>query len=145
MNLKTEKRDIDGVQFTVTQHPPLRALPLFVRLGKAVGSALFDMMEIDLRANAKALAPIMEDVFSKLSGDEATTLVRELLLGTTAIVDGRATPLTDDNAINSVFASRLPTMFRAAAFSAEVNFANFFGGWPHGAQATTAAEGNPSG
>lgn len=143
-NLKQDKRTIDGIDFTVTQHPPLRALPLFVRLGKALGTAFFMMLETDVRADVRALGPALEEAFTNLSGEEAQVLTRDLLASTIAVTDGVAHSLTDDNKINLVFAGRLPTLLKALAFSAEVNFADFFDGWLSGNPGANPTAANPS-
>ncbi len=145
-DLKKDKRVIDGIEFNVTQHPPLRALPLFAKLAKTVGPAFFMALDAGsalLKKDIRELGPILEELFSNLAPEDVPLFARELLVFTSATHGGVLRALVDDATINTVFAGRLPTMLKAMAFSAEVNFATFFVGSPNGSLATPAAA-NPS-
>lgn len=143
-NLKVEKRDIDGLEVEVTQHPPMAALPLFTRLGRSIGPAFFAVLEHrnDLLQNAEVMLPVILDVFEKLGGDELQVLARELLRATSVTVDGKRWSLDGDDKLNNVFAGRLPAIFKVMSFAAEVNFGNFFEGWR--AQKAAPAKESPS-
>jgi len=140
--LRTETRDIEGIEITTTQLPPLRALALMPRLGKVIAPMLaLDGVSMD--SDVRELVPALVQMLDTLSGDEATALTRALLASTTALLDGKMVQLNRDETLTMVFAGRLKAMVLAVAFAVGVNYGEFFAKGPAASPATSPQMASP--
>lgn len=134
---ETEKRSIDGHEYTVTQMgfaDQRRVLALLTKKlgpGLAVGlggllSALgrekgTSVLDLDFEELSQGIVRLIQDL------DEADLLVLEEAFGKTSTVrksDGKTPFLTSDNIGH--FRGRMLAYFKWLAFCVEVNYADFF-------------------
>lgn len=113
--LKTETKEIDGIEFTVTQFPAMKALEVMASLQNA-SSGMDPNMKLGHIAVGK-MDPVAQRkmVLDVLQCTQA--LIREPSLTLVA--------LTDQKAIDRVFSGRLRTMFKVIEFAVEVNYGDF--------------------
>ncbi len=128
MGRKKETRSIDGLQVTVVQFEAVRGFSVGVKLGKALGPALFLLPGVAPDADAGALIPMIGEVLERLDNGAGERLMVELLAGTIVETDGKRFSLSGVPEINTAFEGNLRTMIKVCAFAAEVNFAGFFDG-----------------
>lgn len=121
--IKTETQTIDGKSFTVVQFVAMRGFPIFMRFVKAVGPALAALQSADPNAQ---VASAIGTAFKDLDTDAMTALATDMLQGTTTSLNGEVMRLDNANTINAVFGGNLMLMFKVLAFSAKVNFGDFF-------------------
>lgn len=139
MKRRTEKREVAGLNLSTTQLPVMRATLLVPRLGRVLapilamaGGNLKDAM------NAEA-GPLLQAALGALTEQELRELIRDLLAGTTAEIEGKLLPLTSEANIELAF-DGVVQLFAACKFAVEVNFHDFF--TIAGAQASESA--NPA-
>lgn len=137
--LKTETRDIDGVQVTCTQFVCTRALALLPRLGGSFAPLLGVLTE---RKLTDADVVLVCGVIAQ-GGSEAPAVAAEVLAGSTAVVNGHVRGLGDRAAIDAVFGGNLIALLKAVALALEVNFGSFCGALG-GSAPSEAAEVAPS-
>lgn len=121
----TQTKDIDGLTVEVTKFKPRRALRVMARLVRTFGPAIVPLVEKGSLAGADAGSLMLG--MSQLSDDVVDELATTLLEG--AVVSGHAEfpgrqDLKNAAKIDLVFDDVL-TLFKACAFSLEVNFRNF--------------------
>lgn len=126
MGQKTEKKTIDGLEFTTTQLPAMKALALGTRLGRALGPALAKASGLAGSQDVAELAPAVAALFSQLDGPEAQALTREIFVATQVEFEGKLIPLATTEMIDHVFTGRLGALLSTLRFVLEVNFADFF-------------------
>lgn len=116
MAIETKSKEIDGVTYTVTQLPGMKALKMQPRLARVIAPALA-LASTDVGAGIASL-------FERLTPDELDAIARELLFNATA----DEIPLFGTKGcFDSHFAGcseRVLTLLRFAI--EEVNFAGFF-------------------
>lgn len=131
MARKRESKTIDGIEVTCVQHGVFDGLALGTKLGKLLGPALAKAQGLSVADDVSKLAPALSELFSRLDGAEAQSLLAELLSGSVALYAGPNGPVSmalgKRDAIELVFAGNLPAAIKAAVFAAQVNFSNFFG------------------
>ena len=143
--IESFERTIDGVTVRVTQLPAMKALRLYPRLAKVLGSALREL-KLDGKLgdiNVEQVGKMLESVGGTLTPDELESLI-QALLGEASIT------YTDESGIsqgfgsdtggrrtgefskvaNVAFAGRTMTLMRAALFALEVNFADLWRSLP---------------
>lgn len=130
MNLKTDTRTIDGIEFTTQQLPALSSFALMAKLGKLLAPIIGSINGISLDSDLSSLGPALTQLFSQLDGKESQNLAREILPSTSAIIDGKQITLSTPEAINYVFSGKLKTMLLVLKFSLEVNFSDFLSELP---------------
>ncbi len=143
--VKTEHREFDGIRFQTTQFPAMRSFRLLTSLAKQVGpvlgalGALDPNTELSDPGNMEMLMSVLGPALQSLDPDAASKLLLEILANTTAIVPDatggeRALQFLGPTAagnFDSVFSSRLMTMFKVIGFVLQVNYRDFsFGGEP---------------
>jgi Phage tail assembly chaperone protein, TAC len=150
MGRKSESRTCGRATVTVTQFEAMRAIPLGAKLMRIFGPALVELAEIEGSDNVRALSGMFAELFPKLEGTEATTLIQELLAGTTAQYRDekgveQVVSLSSETILNMVFETDFMALLEACVFSVEVNFRSFFDK-ARGAVSTPqpAAEGSSS-
>jgi hypothetical protein len=140
--IETKTKTIDGLIFTSTQLPPLKAYPLSTRVAGILLPAFTRFMSSGmefgdadqfLAQDASKLIPILEPLLKVLGEKDNEDLPQKLLAGTSVQVPdetGAATlvSLATPEGINRAFQGRMLTMLKAMWFSIEVNFFDFFGG-----------------
>lgn len=110
--LKTETKEIDGTEFSVTQFPAMKALEVMGSLQKMAAGA----------------NPNTQLAQAAAGGTMSKQMVLDLLACTTALLREPKTKLvglTSQGAIDEVFSGRLRTLFRVIEFAIEVNFGDF--------------------
>lgn len=128
MGLKTETETIDGLEVSCTQFPAMRSLGLMTRLGNALAPMLAVLPAgTSLDSDATDVAPALGHALGALKPEEAQALVRDVVAGTSVIVDGKRVELTDGARIGVVFDGRLGALLQVAWFAIRVNFADFIG------------------
>jgi hypothetical protein len=146
--IETKTKIIDGLQFTSTQLPPLKAYPLSARVANILLPALTKFLAADLKLDnvdaflaqdAAKLMPVLEPLLESLSKKENEDLPQKLLVGTSVMVPDESGQLTvislaSSEGINRAFQGRGMALYKAMWFAVEVNFADFFGGAFKGAQ-----------
>lgn len=121
----TQSRDIDGLTVEVTKFKPRRALRVMTRLVRTFGPAIVPFIEQgtfskgDARSFMLGLQSLSEDVVDEL----AAVLLEGTVVSGHAEFVGRQ-DLKNVAKIDLVFDDVL-TLFKACAFSLEVNFRNF--------------------
>lgn len=130
MGLKSESRNIDGLEVRSSQLPALRTLALSARLGRVAAPALSKMGGLTLKSNVADLLPAIMDLCTRLEEGEIESLACEILAATSVQVDeGRGPKLIELNnrqAINGVFSGRFKTLLYVIMFALEVNYSDFF-------------------
>ena len=134
--LKTETMKVGELEFTCTQFVASRATPLLAKLAAIIspvlGSGAFDGISLGQEADLSTLGPALMGILGGLNPNEVMSFLLELLAGTSCLIPdatgGRQVPLMSKENIDTVFSSRLATMFKVAGFAIKVNYADFFGG-----------------
>lgn len=130
--LKQETQTIDGLSFTTTQFPAMRAFTLFSKLVKTIGPAITVLSGANPESDVAELAPSIATALKDVDPDAMTILAAEVLSSTSAVMTGPSgaaqVPLNSVDGINLVFMGRLMTMFKVLAFAVKVNYGDFFGG-----------------
>ncbi len=131
MGRKSESRQCGRAVVTVTQFEAMRAIPLGAKLMRIFGPALVELAEVEGGDNVRALGNLFAELFPKLEGDQASTLILELLAGAQAQfkdekgVD-KIVSLSSETILNMVFETDFMALLEACVFSVEVNFRTFF-------------------
>jgi hypothetical protein len=125
--ITTQDREIDGMQWQVSQLPGMRGLKMFNKLGRILGPAMGKALAAGMDSkkgeiNAVALSEAIAVLFDRLSEAEIESITRELLA--TAVVDGK--PLFP-GAFDLLMQGRTMTVLKALLFAFEVNYGSFFG------------------
>ena len=131
--IKTEEVVIDGIKFSTTQLPAMRAYPLLVRLIKVIGPALGALAQLPKDAELTAALPQLIGAMSSLEPAEAEKIATDVLALTTATVPDAAgrlslVTLSTPAAIDSVFTGSVLLLFKVMWHAIRVNFQDFFGG-----------------
>jgi hypothetical protein len=122
MPLKTETREIGSLQVTTTQLPAMRALGLMPVLSGVLGPALANLVTVDRKADATSLAPTFAAMFGRLDAAALQSLARDLLAGSSAVINGKNVSLGDDSGINAAFSGSPFHLLQAMWFAVEINF-----------------------
>lgn len=129
-NLKYEEIEYDGIKFATTQYGAMRGLELLGKLARTIGPAMGALGQMEWGpGDIEKAAPILGYALQNLQPNELTSLVTDILKGTTATLTENGTlrrvDLLDGNAIDRVFNGRLLTMFKVILNALRVNFADF--------------------
>lgn len=128
-NLKYEETEIDGIRFGTTQYGAMRALELMGKLAQTVGPALGALSMADMGTDLDKFAPVIGIALRDLKPAELSSLVIDVLSGTTATLteEGkvRRSDLMTREQIDRVFSGKLMTMFKAILHALKVNYADF--------------------
>lgn len=143
MAVKTEKRQIDGLDVTVSQLPAMAGFRLFLRLLKLAGPALGVLFsEGGLKAASAQM--LLTEGLSSLDEAEGEAVLLALLRDVTVVFEGKMLTLSDQQRVDIVFNGRMMAMLKVAAFSAEVNFKDFIDAAQQQAPAAAAPAENGS-
>lgn len=115
---------IGGRKYTVATIPAFQALDLLEELSVIAGPAFGAMMKNGLSGEVDFEAAAVQ-LFKKLGGGKLRALARGLLFGMTVEISAGKTPLVLD-VFDAEYAGKLSEAFKAMAFAAEVQFADFF-------------------
>lgn len=128
--LEKKTTTIDGLSIESTQLPAIRAHQLFWKLGKVAPYVLarIDVSQFKWDGEFTQLAPAILELFGRLSVEESTALIREILCATTVMVDGKAIAVSSDAMIDLVFSGRLGALYGTVAFVVMVNYGDFIRG-----------------
>lgn len=128
----SDKRTIDGLEFTTTMLPARRASRLGARLLRLAGPVLRRLGGIKMGDDVGELIPALFVIFETISDDELESLQAEILCGTSVKMklpgdkQARNVDMVDGDMIDLIFTGRLATMYKAMKFAVEVNFSDFF-------------------
>lgn len=125
----TQAREIDGLSFSVSQLPPMKALRMLNRLrrciGPALGKALGGMSAKSLKdVDVTALADAIEAL--NLPDQELEDITKELLYAAFVTHEGVTGALLSGGQFNAVMSGRVGTILKLIAFAVEVNYGSFF-------------------
>lgn len=115
--LKSETKEIDGIEFTVVQFPAMKALEVMVSLQRS-----------SLGANPNASISQAASAMAGMDPSATKKMVLDVLACTTALVrnpDPKLIALNDQKGIDLVFSGKLRTLFRVIEFAVEVNYGDF--------------------
>lgn len=127
--LKSETREISGLNFTVQQFHVFEGSVLGGRLFKLLGPAFGEMMTAGMAGDA---APIIHMLCDRVEPDELPGLFIEILRKTSVELEAptgkkaKPTLLNSKEAMVATFKGDITSMFKVLAFSLEVNFQDFF-------------------
>ncbi len=131
MGLKTEEREIDGLKVSSTQLGAWKALDLTPRIGRVLAPALEKLAAVPgdklTNADLTLVAPVLGALFARTDGKEIQALVKDLLVNTSVIADGRKVELTTAGAIDSVFGGDVMSLCRVVWFVLTLNYSDFIG------------------
>jgi hypothetical protein len=134
MILKPTEKTIDGLAFTVTQFPAMRALILKARLAKVLAPGLAEILSLfggkmpegkALDIDAAALAPAFSALAMKLEPAEFAGLCKDLFGTTFVVLEGTKFDLDSTEKMDHVFTGRLETLYKGLFLVLQVN--DFFG------------------
>lgn len=164
MARQTERTEIDGIGFEVTQLGMRKGRALFVRLAKALGPALAVALDgaPSLAALAQAsaapgaalssggaaggLAPAVIKALEGLSDDDLAATMADLSEVTRYAPGGAASskwPILDAANQEELFAGRILLLVKFLGFAIRVQFADFFGELAALGSAAAPAPGTP--
>lgn len=163
MARQTERTEIDGIGFEVTQLGMRKGRALFVRLAKALGPALAVALDgaPSLAALAQAsaapgaapgggaaggLAPAVIKALEGLSDDDLAATMADLSEVTRYAPGGASSskwPILDAANQEELFAGRILLLVRFLGFAIRVQFADFFGELAALGNAAAPAPGTP--
>jgi len=139
--MPSETRTIDGLEVTVYQLPVMKSLDLANALIRIVGPALAGLAglwpsksaggvgEGLAKINAGALAPVVDQLFARLTVDEQRSLIGQLLAPVSVIVEREGKKkrydLANGGDIDFAFLGKRMSLFKVLRFSLEVNFSDF--------------------
>lgn len=126
--LKTEKRTIDGAEYSLMQLPARRAATLFYKLSGAVGPALGKLAsgmkggvsfgDLDISSIGDAVGVLVE----RLPPADFDAAMTEMLFQLRR--DGK--PIVDGAAFDAAMSGQVLTILKIYQFAFELNFADFF-------------------
>lgn len=131
--IQSKTEILDGVSFTTTQLPAMRAYPLFIRLLKTIGPALGALSRLKPEDDLSGVMPQLAGALTSLEPQAAEAIALEVLSTTTATLTNPAGQamvigLSSPTNMDIVFSGRIKLMFQAIGFAIRVNYADFFGG-----------------
>jgi hypothetical protein len=142
MNLKYEETEIDGIRFGTTQYGAMRGLELMGRLAQTIGPAFGALSMADETTEMDKFAPVIGLALRDLKPAELSSLVIDILAGTTATVtEGSSVKRYDlltKESLDRVFSGRLMTMFKVVLHALKVNYSDF--GFGSATQTASAPE-----
>lgn len=118
-----QSRTIDGFQFHVSPLPAFQALEQLASLTSLLGPPLFGLLS-SKSEDPTALSGALVASLRGLKGAELSVLVKGLLRTATVMSNGNHVAVLDVADVE--FQGKLLTLLKAAAFAAEVNYADFF-------------------
>jgi len=132
--IESFERTIDGVTVRVTQLPAMKALRLYPRLAKVLGSALREL-KLDGKLgdiNVEQVGKMLESIGGTLTPDELESLIQALLGEASVTYTDESGNRTGEfsKVANVAFAGRTMTLMKSALFALEVNFADFWRSLP---------------
>jgi hypothetical protein len=126
MACKTETKEIDDREYSVTQWPVENSLTMKLKLMKAIGPALAKLAS---SANQKdddiqGLSESLSSLFENSSPEELVALMKQCLVG--VAVEGKR---MTETSFNEVFSpDDLMSIYKVFVFVLQVNYGNFLKG-----------------
>jgi hypothetical protein len=130
---EAKEKSIDGHKVTVSQWPARKALAIKLKLIRAVGPSLGELVSsargdnlnaaLDSNMNMDRLGSALERLLGALDEVTFMALTSDLMSGVR--VDDLE--MADDNNFNATFTGHLETFYKIVWFVLEVNFGSFFG------------------
>jgi hypothetical protein len=128
--LKSDKRDIDGYKVETQQLPPRRAFKLAAKLAKYLAPAFRHLGDVKMEDDIETLLPAVTSMLMDLDERDLDAVLCEAFANTTVVVPdatgGKVMSLETPEKIDAAFEGAMYIMLRAAVFSLEVNFRDFF-------------------
>lgn len=123
---KSDRKEIEGLHFEVTQLGFAKSRQVFVRLSKALGPALAAFLDGKQSLASVDLRGALVDLLDRLSEADLVAVSDALMTDAKVSRDGTKWPFLKDQA-EEIFAGRMLTYFQWLAFALEVNYSDFFG------------------
>ena len=146
MNLKQEKITVDDIEFVTQQFTAMRGLELMGRLVKVLGPTFGALASANPDAEIDSLAPVLAVALKDFDQKELTSLVLDVLNGTTAHIKSslgvQPYQLDSKEKLDLVFSGRLKAMFKVAIHAIKVNYGDFLDGSVLGAPQAQAPSGS---
>jgi hypothetical protein len=114
LGIQSQQKELDGIEFEISQLPSTAAKRLFERLVRAVGPSLAQSDDA-----GKALATLFERLSQKDSEEIEHILLEKALVK----VDDKWVPLK--GVYELIFAGKITTIYKLLGFALEVNFGDF--------------------
>lgn len=129
MPAKIETRDINGHNYTVTQLPPSKALPLKFKIVGALGESVIELASAyqntknKEQAQLEAFGRALEKLFEKTSPEDLTQLIQNTIIGI-----HRDDERINSSTFDSLFMDDLTEIYLVFLFVLQVNFGDFIKG-----------------
>lgn len=133
MSTTQETREIDGITFTVTQMPAMKAVTLLTFIGKRLGPALARAVSSAQQAlganmtqeDVVVVAEGVGGLLNALEESDAERLLRDMVFDKTVMqFDGKGAHVKRDT-FDALFQGKVGTVYKLIAFAFEVNYADF--------------------
>jgi hypothetical protein len=123
MTCETKNKEIDGIEYSVTQWPAEKAILMKLRLVKAFGASLMSLIS-KTDQDEESLSDAISTLFENCSPEDLLALIKNSVVG----VACSGTKITDSS-FNSIFSGEsLITVYKVFAFVLQVNYADLFKG-----------------
>jgi hypothetical protein len=123
LSVKNKTRTIGGREFTCVQFMAVRSYTLLHTLLQEVGPLIAGSLSNTL--SVRELVPMIVDLLSKLTPERSLELMVSILEGT-IVTDGKnMVSLDSTERFDVMFGPNIGDMFKALAFSIEVNYGDF--------------------
>lgn len=137
MACKTETKEIDGVEYSVTQWSATKSITMKLRLAQAFGETIASIVaalpdsknkkgsdEDNDKADAEALSKGFATLFNNNSPEQIVSLIKECVIGVAR--DGKK--ITDTSFEEIFSGDDLLLTYKVAVFTLQVNYGNLFKG-----------------
>ena len=131
--MRSEQRTIEGVDYTCTQMPGMRAAMVSVRMMKMLGEPAFRWLSGAIGAKGRApdvteITFAFSDLVGGLSEDEVKRTFRDLFQGCLKCSDLAGTGAPGDawENFDTHFAGRMMHLFAVVRFAMETNYKDVF-------------------
>lgn len=129
MPAKIETRNISGHEYTVTQLPPSKAMPLKFTIIGALGESVIELASAyqnkkdKEQAQLEAFGKALEKLFEKTSPEKLTQLIQNTIVGTRRDGD-----VINTSSFDSLFMDDMTEIYLVFMFVLQVNFGDFIKG-----------------
>lgn len=127
MVCKTETKEINDIEYSVTQWPVEKSLLMKFRLVKAFGPSITELMnykEGDTEAEATSLAKAISLVFDSATPEELLSLIKSCVVGVAR--DGKR--ITETSFTEHFSGDEMMDVYKVFMFVMKVNYGNLFKG-----------------
>jgi len=132
MSCETIEETINSALYVTTQWPATKQITMKFKLVKTFGDSLIKLFQgVDTTSktpevNVEAFEGVISSVFDKVSPEDLTNLIKEILTDQATKRDGER--ITDKNFDKIYNDAGLGEMYKACLFVIKANYADFFKG-----------------